>query len=124
MRSRRWKQRPSGNERASLPNAQAAYVPDRKIRDYLLNPNHPGNGGQADFFLRFGFSSRGGRYYGTPCRITHGGIRVAKMQSNPYGTRYVVCCNLNSPDGRNPCIVRVWVIDSATTWPRFVTAFP
>jgi hypothetical protein len=25
------------------------------VRDYLLNPEHPGNGGKARFFIGFGF---------------------------------------------------------------------
>jgi hypothetical protein len=39
-----------------LPNAHAAFVADAKVRDYLLNPQHPGNGGKATFFTSFGFS--------------------------------------------------------------------
>src|SRR5277367_3328968 len=30
-----------------LPNAHAAFVADAMVRDYLLNPQHPGNGGKA-----------------------------------------------------------------------------
>ncbi len=33
-----------------LPNAGAAVVAREKIRDYLLNPGHPDNGGKAAFF--------------------------------------------------------------------------
>jgi hypothetical protein len=35
---------------SQLPNATTATVADAKVRDYLLNANHPGNGGKAAFF--------------------------------------------------------------------------
>ena len=39
-----------------LPNAHAAFVADEKIRDYLLNPQHPDNSGKAALFTSYGFS--------------------------------------------------------------------
>jgi hypothetical protein len=42
----------------ALPNAHAALVADAKIRDYLLDPQHPGNGGKAGFYASFGFTLR------------------------------------------------------------------
>ena len=41
-----------------LPNAHEAVVPAAKVRFYLLDPTHPGNGGKAAFFAAFGFSAR------------------------------------------------------------------
>jgi hypothetical protein len=41
-----------------VPGAHAAVVPDAKIRDYLLDPNRPGNGGKAAFFNAFEFTTR------------------------------------------------------------------
>ena len=41
-----------------LPNAHAAFVADEKVRDYLLNPQHPDNSGKAGFYTSFGFSLR------------------------------------------------------------------
>jgi hypothetical protein len=107
-----------------LPNAHAAIVQRGKVRDYLLDPDHPGNGGKAAFFRAFGFA-----------RLTWTALRgslhehprvnlVALIQPNPFGTRYVVRCSLTSPDGRNPCITTVWIIDHGDTQPRLVTAFP
>ena len=40
-----------------LPNAERALVERKKIVDYLLNAEHPDNGGKADFFSQLGFSS-------------------------------------------------------------------
>jgi hypothetical protein len=38
-----------------LPNAGIAIVQKEKITEYLLNPNHPDNGGKAAFFKAGGY---------------------------------------------------------------------
>jgi predicted nucleic acid-binding Zn ribbon protein len=40
----------------NLPNATIALVERQKITEYLLNREHPDNGGKADFFIALGFS--------------------------------------------------------------------
>ncbi len=40
----------------NLPNAHLVIVDREKIKDYLLNPAHPDNGGKARFFLGLGFT--------------------------------------------------------------------
>jgi Domain of unknown function (DUF6883) len=40
-----------------LPNADLAVVERAKITYYLLNPEHPDNGGKAAFFFALEFSS-------------------------------------------------------------------
>ena len=41
-----------------------------------------------------------------------------------YGTKYVIVGAIESPLGRMVTILTVWIIDSGTTAPRFVTARP
>jgi hypothetical protein len=38
------------------PNAEFAVVEREKVTEYLLNPEHPDNGGKAAFFVALGFS--------------------------------------------------------------------
>jgi hypothetical protein len=45
----------AGSSSMNLPNADQATVDPRKIADYLLNENHPDNGGKARFFERLGY---------------------------------------------------------------------
>jgi filamentous hemagglutinin len=49
---------------------------------------------------------------------------VSGQFANSYGTRYEVSCSLHTPDGRDPCIISVWIIESQDPRPRFVTAYP
>jgi Domain of unknown function (DUF6883) len=109
---------------AFLPNARAATVAEAKVRDYLLDPAHPQNGGKSAFFSGFGFD----RLRWTEMRDALLGHplanQVERVRRNPYGTTFGVRCTLSTPNGRNPCITTVWVIDPSGSDPKFVTAFP
>ena len=50
-----------------LPNAENAYVEERKITAYLLDPEHEEGGSKARFFLAFGSGRRSGGYSKALC---------------------------------------------------------
>jgi hypothetical protein len=107
-----------------LPNAHAAFVAEDKIRDYLLNPQHPGNGGKAAFFTSYGFSLRDWHRLGDAlCKhaVQHS---VTGTRLNPYGTLFEIRGRLESPDRSNPSVRSIWVIDQSNRNPRLVTAYP
>jgi hypothetical protein len=109
---------------AFLPNASTATIADAKVRDYLLDPSHPQNGGKAAFFTAFGFD----RLRWTELRdalLSHPlANRVMRERPSSHGRTFRVRCTLWTPDGRNPCITTVWAIIPASSDPKFVTAFP
>jgi hypothetical protein len=108
---------------AALPNAHAAVVPAAKVRLYLLDPGHPGNGGKAGFFNAFGFTAGewGALRDGL---LAHAGLHpVVRVAASAWGMKYEVRCGLPSPDGRNPCVRSIWVIDATSPYPRLVTAY-
>ncbi|MCU0886230.1 MAG: hypothetical protein MUC44_15080 [Beijerinckiaceae bacterium] len=104
-----------------LPGAEAAFVDPRKISAYLLNAAHQQNGGKARFFHDHGFNAEtlAASLAQHPQRHP-----VAQKQANPHGRKFVVHCALTSPDGRDPCITSVWIIDASDDRPRLVTAYP
>jgi hypothetical protein len=104
-----------------LPGADAAFVDLRKVSDYLLNAAHPQNGGKARFFLDHGFSADSlvNSLADHPQRNP-----LAQEQTNLHGRKFVVHCTIASPDGRNPCITSIWIVDSGDDRPRLVTAYP
>ncbi|WP_439546717.1 DUF6883 domain-containing protein [Sandarakinorhabdus sp.] len=108
-----------------LPGADAAPeslgVDLRKISAHLLDPTHPQNGGKARFLQDHGFDAetRAASLAGHPQRHP-----VANEQTSPHGRKFVVHCALASPDGRDPCITSVWIIDAGDDRPRLVTAYP
>ena len=49
---------------------------------------------------------------------------LAKIESSPFGTRYVVEGRVFTPDGRNPEVRSVWFISTGDNIPRLVSAYP
>ena len=50
---------------------------------------------------------------------------MVRTMTDAIRTKYVVRCAVETPDGRNPCIVSVWAIEEADrTRPRLLTAYP
>jgi len=108
---------------APLPGAHAAVVPNGKVRDYLLAPAHPGNGGKAAFFNAFGFTAQNWAALRDALQRHPSLHLVVNVTANPWGTKYEVRCSLLSPDGRNPCVRSFWIVDSANGDPQLVTAY-
>lgn len=40
-----------------VPNFEKAFVPESKLAEYLLNPDHPDGGPKARFFMQVGFDA-------------------------------------------------------------------
>jgi len=107
-----------------LPNAEQAMVPQSKICDYLLSPNHPIGRFKAAFFSAFGYTVEDWQRLQTDLlQIARSGIAKAGQES-PYGQKYEVRGTLVGPSGRRTGLVTVWIILDGETYPQFVTAFP
>jgi hypothetical protein len=46
------------------------------------------------------------------------------VKESEYGMRYVIEGLLCTPDGRNPVVRTVWILDDEAKVPRLVTAYP
>ncbi|MDR2981936.1 MAG: hypothetical protein LBV12_06775 [Puniceicoccales bacterium] len=107
-----------------LQNADKALVELAKLTDYLLSSTHPDGKAKAKFFMQFGFLATMPQLLETSLR-KHGLTQpVVEVKTTEHGVKYILECSLSSPDGRNPCIRSVWIIDSGETVPRLVTAYP
>ena len=110
---------------SQLPRAANAIVDDAKIINYLLNPAHsPQAAGKAKFFAACGFAvaNWGGL---KQALLGHPLVNaVSANETTPFGEKFEVTCSLETPDGRNPCIVSVWIIEPPSPDPRLVTAYP
>ncbi len=108
----------------NLPNADRAIVDESKVVDYLLSARHPDGRAKSAFFSAFGFRAQRWRTFARALRAHEGSGEVAGMSESGYGTRYSVDGVIETPDGRNPRIRTVWIIDSERGAPRLVTAHP
>ena len=92
--------------------------------DYLLSTSHSDGRSKAAFFLRFGFDQRHWRDLAEALRAHGVANEVVGVEESTYGTRYIVDGIIESPDGRNPTIRTVWIVDNVNDGPRLVTAHP
>ncbi len=109
-----------------LPNGERAFVPQTKITDYLLLPEHPDGGSKAEFFRRFGFLTAQWEVLAEALRRHAMTQEVISARTTPHGVSYAVEGPLETPDARNPRVRAVWIVDA---WdpagaPRLITAYP
>ena len=106
-----------------LPNAAEAVVPERKITHYLLSRIHEEGAAKARFFLRFGFTKDQWEIMASALLAHAREHEVTKTVPSSFGLKYVIEGTLWTPDGRNPAVRSVWMINHGATNPRFVTAY-
>jgi uncharacterized protein DUF6883 len=101
-----------------VPNAAQAVIAAPKITDYLLK-----NPGKAKFFLAFGFTLAQWQELHNALLwhvVTHEYVEEILLDD---GVKYVVEGLLQSPDGRNPQVRSVWMIDGGRSYPRLISAY-
>lgn len=104
-----------------LPYVQTALVEERKITGYLLSEER--SEGKAAFFAAFGFNLARWDLLRDALLAHAASNEVAQVVSNPFGAKYLVEGRLLTPDGRNPRVRSVWIINAGATVPRLVTAY-
>ena len=108
----------------TLPNKSAAYVSTRKIVEYLLSETHTAGKSKAKLFRSFNFDETNVNQF------EQGLIKIAQNESvtetteTPYGTKYVVDGELETPRGIIIHLRTIWIIETGEKIPRFVTAYP
>ncbi|CAN5782897.1 hypothetical protein BH24BAC1_BH24BAC1_36560 [soil metagenome] len=107
-----------------LFNLDQAVVEDRKIRDYLLNVQHPDGGSKARFFLKVGFS---------PDRLVDFRLflirhakehPVARIEKTAFGTKYIIEGKAEGPNQYSFDLRTVWMAPNAPSFPLLITAYP
>lgn len=107
-----------------LPYREFAYVPQSKLKDYLLSETHVVGRSKAKFFRMFGFDETNIDV------LEHGLVEIAQTRdvkdelSSPHGKKYVIDGTLMTPIGKSVKIETVWIIDKGQDKPRFITAYP
>lgn len=107
-----------------LPNASRALVERAKITQYLLNREHPDNGGKADFFIALGFHMNDWETMAAALRMLSIDSPVTLSVESPHGKKYIVDGAIETPVGKTSMVRTVWIIDNGETVPRLVTAYP
>lgn len=107
-----------------LPNAHLTVVGAAKITEYLLNSDHPDNGGKAAFFAALGFDREEWETLAEALRKFALTADVSKSMETVHGKKYIVEGDIENPSGKAAWVRTIWIIDARTDFPRFVTAYP
>jgi hypothetical protein len=108
-----------------LPRASEAEIPDAKLRDYALNPEHPEGGHKARVFL----SALGFRQQDWPLlreQIVAGVTRYPVTDVRPWrpwGMRYEVQLEITGRNGETRWVVTGWLVAQEGGLPTLVTAY-
>lgn len=107
-----------------VPNADAATIDPRKLRDYLLSLSHPVGRFKARFFHALGFSTDDWQRLDAAFRSQHLTQHADPVRVSRHGTTYLIRAILVGPNGQSSLAVSVWFIPSGSVTPRFITAYP
>lgn len=107
-----------------LPNAGVVKIEREKIADYLLNADHPDNGGKAAFFVALGFHRDDWEPLANTLRMLAITYSVTRSMESAHGKKYIIDGAIETPTGKSPRVRTIWIVDSGKTVPRLVTAYP
>lgn len=105
-----------------IPFADRLRVDESKVVEYLLS--HPNGKGKAAFFLAFGFVPAAWSVLADALKQQARGNPVIMALASPYGVRYSIDGELQTPSGGRPSVRTVWILESGSEEPRLITAFP
>ena len=106
-----------------LPHASVAVVDREKITEYLLNREHPDNGGKADFFIALGFSIDKWETLAEALQQLAIRSEVSLSMESPHGKKYIVDAKIETPIGKTPIVRTIWIVDTGESIARLVTAY-
>lgn len=106
-----------------LPNRKNLIIPKEKLTEYLLSEIHATGKFKARFFRSLGFNE-------TNVGLLEKSIRKVAEQpiredsTSPYGTKYVIDGEIETPSGKAIQMRTVWIIEKGQRRPRFITIYP
>ena len=107
-----------------LPNDEKAYVPEQKVRDYLLSETQAVGRAKAKYFLSLEYTEEDADQLAGDLLSIGKSEGVSQQVTSDYGTKYVIDGDLITPVGTTVRLRTVWVVEPYDERPRFVTAYP
>ncbi len=99
-------------------------IPEEKVRDYLLSPDHPSGKYKARWFISKGYTPEfPAELEETIVEIAEDGTVQNEIKTE-FGVKYIVIGEVESPTGVAISLVTVWIEENESERIRFVTAYP
>jgi hypothetical protein len=106
-----------------IPDADRAIVATEKVRDYLLNLEHPDGGSKAVWFHSVGYARDQWQ------RLADDLLAIARdcddfdTETTRFGIKYKATGSVGRPGHRPGSVLTVWIVENDDP-PRLVTAYP
>lgn len=105
-----------------LPNAENAFIDDRKLIDYCLSESHPVGKHKVRFISALGFSVENYQDLKNAILINIQNNEATITEINQYGALYVVDISAeNSP--KNAIVRTSWIIKTDENFPRLTSCY-
>jgi len=99
-------------------------VSSAKIRDYLLNPEHPVGAAKARFFESLGFHRARWPELRAALLAHAANGEAHVLPPDRFGHRYLVRGTIEGPNGTTASLLAVWILTDLAAGPRLITAYP
>jgi hypothetical protein len=106
-----------------IPNATEAIAATEKVRDYLLNLEHPDGGSKAIWFQSLGYTRDRWHELESDLLTLAAACKEFATVQTPFGVKYVVKGQIGRTPWRSASVLAVWIV-GADRRPRLVTAYP
>ena len=106
-----------------IPNSERAVVTDEKVRDYLLNLDHPDGGSKAVWFHSLGYVRDDWGQLANDLLEIARHCKDFAVETNTFGVKYKATGHVGRPDHRPGLVLTVWIVEDDDP-PRLVTAYP
>ena len=100
------------------------YINPQKVKDYLLNINHPDGGPKAKLLLNLGFSASDASLLENAIVDHATSNDVSAVITTPFGEKYLIEGPIETPARKILKIRSVWVKELNGELIKFVTLYP
>ena len=107
-----------------LPNHENAYVPERKLKEYLLSEKHAVGKSKAKYFRSLGYTESNVDQLQNDLLMIVKSYEITQKIETSFGLKYTVEGQFVTPKRSIVRIITVWVVEPVDNRPRFVTAYP
>ncbi|NBC10339.1 MAG: hypothetical protein GVY24_01205 [Planctomycetes bacterium] len=94
-----------------------------KVRDYLLNREHPDGGTKAVWFQSLGYTRDRWPQLADDLRAIARDCESYDTETTVFGLKYRATGSVGRPGHRPGSVLTVWIVENDQP-PRFVTAYP
>lgn len=114
----------ASSEKELLPHRDRAEIPEKKLMEYMLNPDHPKGGSKAVAFRDvLGYTKENAQELASSLLAGLNSWRATEREPQKYGQPYEVKMILTGPTGRQATVKTGWIVENGSTTPRLTTAY-